>query len=625
MAWSAMGEMMNSAPAHPRLRSWTPAALVRRAGARSPAEESQPISETNPGLFYTLLVTGLVLFVVGFLLFAHNQTQALFRDIHGWELSGGVHPRDDAGILFGALVAGSGLATILWALSPLPRASRFLMVLGTVGAFVTLLVAHFSIFVNGVIFSQEQTVHVQASFLFHDTIATLPINAFALAFLTLIIILIGHLAAMRLLTPDLYRTHIHSPTTLEDHRTRFILATLLLLGVGAAFTRQFFVFAVGADATPADGFLSTNLVAIYYLMGFALAIALLTVAWRAFILCWGNLVERTTRRFRRGHHALTRFETWLWGAILLLNLVILIAPPVFRPDAGTDRVFVMDSRGISWFFLLFFPLYLLHRRIGASHLRFLSRIRSENPTPRLDRLAAMTLTILVLWVLGGLLLPLTGLSPLSALLFRVAPLAVALPFFVLRMDVQSAFQLRTRGPGSPLVLIASAALAIVTGIMLWGVGNSVTVQYSQVSGGFLTPEGRLLQPYSTGIRILGALFMTLPALIMLWLVSTRHASTRNTQIGPLIVSGLAIVFAMNLLFTIDPAGQFDAGLGYTDVHIGFWALLMAETFDTVIMMVLWAAATAIGLIAAVLLLRRGVEPGEKNRPGSTSQVPDIHG
>lgn len=598
--------------ADPPVRSWTATALTRRFWSPSPNRELQSIAKTNPRLFYTLLATGLLLFLVGFLLFAQNQTQALFRDIQGWEVSGGLHPRNDGGILFGALVAGSGLGTILWALSPLPRGRRFLLTSGAVAAFVALMVAHFSIFVNGLIFSDEQMVHVQASFLFHDTIATIPMNAFALAFLTLIIIVAGLLATISLLTPRLYESHVHRPATLEDHRTRLLLTTLLVLGVGAAFTRQFFTFAVGADATPADGFLSTNLVAVYYLLGFAMVLALGAAAWRTFLLCWGNLVDRTTRRFRKGHHVLIRFETWVWGAILVLNGVILFAPPVFTPTAETDRVFMMDSRGVSWFFLLVIPIYILQRRMAASQLRFLSHLRRNLPTPRMDRLASMTLTVALLWIAGGILLPLTDLSPLVALLLRVMPLAAIMPFFALQLDVQSAFQLRTRGPGAPLILIASAGLSILAGIMLWGVGNSVTVLYSQVSGGFLTPQGRLLQPYSTGLRLLGALFMAIPTLIMLWLVSTRNPFPRNVQIGPLIVSGLALIFAMNLLFTIDPAGYFDAGLGHTDVRIGFWALLMTETFDTVFMTIVWAATTGLGIVAAVLLLRRGIDPNSRS-------------
>ncbi len=409
---------------------------------------------------------------------------------------------------------------------------------------------------------------------------------------------------MGLVTPDLWRQNVLRPATLGGHRMRVVLATLAFVAFGSGFLRAFFGFALRADSDPKGGFLDTNMLVVYYLMVITLAAILAIVAWRAYSVVWGDLRDKPSQRFRRGYAYLTHTENWLWGILLVLNGLVLSAGPVYQPEAAADRVFAMNSKGVSMFFLVVFLLYFLQRRVSLGYMRFLRAERPSLSVVRRDSLWAMTVILAGGWALLALVLIPVDLTPLTKLILRYGFVALIVPFFAVRLDLGELVRPEFRTSGGPLLLLASALVSILVGIMLWGAGNSVVTFYSR-AGGFVTPETSVLQPYATGIRILGSLFIATPLALTLWFLALRFR--RVVSPGPLIVVGLSIVVAMNLLFTINTQDVRDDELRASEVLIGFAIVSLSTAFDKAVVTILFAATAAVGVLAMAVLLQRGVD------------------
>jgi hypothetical protein len=537
--------------------------------------------------------------VLGLLLFGVLQTQAMFRDSLSFGIVAGLTLRNDGGLFFTALMAATGLALVLGALSTRPPRERLLPMAGIAASGTLLLVAHFSIFVNGIILPNQGQVAVTASFLFHDT-ATLSIAVFSLALVTLLLVIGGLLATFSLLTPRLLRERVLHPVTFGDHRTRVHLLTLGLAATGGVYAIQFFRYALTADSDPA-GFFTTNLILVYYVLALLVLAAVGLATWRAFTLSQGDLRLRWSRSFQRNHRLLRKTESWLWGAILVLNLIILAAEPLYRPTSGqTARVFIVDSRGAAMFFLIVPAIYLL-QRLATNRLHAHVRERRVDARIHLDAVLASSLTILAAWLVVGSLLLASRAPPLVTLSVLTAITTIILLFFAVRLDPTEPYLVAPRSGSTPVLLFAASALAILTGIMFWGGGNSVVTLYARGSGGFITPEGQFFQPYAVLFRLLGSLFIALPPVLGLWLLTRTRGAV--AQPGHLALIGIGIVVAMNLLFTIQPSDPFDAAIGQTDVRIGFYILQFATVFDRVVLTLLWGVATALVLYAMSRVLR----------------------
>lgn len=550
---------------------------------------------------------GITLFIVGLLAFANLQTQALFRDTIAADVSGGQVERNDGGILFGALVATGGVALMFSSLSRLPAGKR----LAPAGLFIAsatfLLFTHFTIFVNGIISRNAQQAILTASFLFHDTAKALPIATFTLAFLTITALALTVFAAMRLVTPTLLDDQIRRPEAVHTHRSRLVVLTLLVLASGGGFAWQFFDYALNADASPSGAVFGTSLiVATYYLLTFVLILALALTAWRTYLLGWGDLRYRRSLNFRKGYHNLLNAENWSWMVMGVLTLAVFFTPPAYQPDPGTtDRVFAMDSKGATFFFLLLTGgAYLLHRLAGSQYLRFLRETHQPLPIVPRDHLLHMSLTLAALWALLALLLAPASLSPLTKLSIRFAAVALVAPFFVIRFSLDELARPRLR-PGAPVVLLLVALVSVLVGIMLWGAGNSVTTIYARGTGGFTTPEGNVLQPYATGIRLLGSLFIAIPLASTIWYVAARYARRLNP--APLLTFALSIVIGMNLLLTINTGDPYDPTLGQTRVLIGFKMIELTSAMDRALILGAWSAVAAVGFAALTILLDQGAD------------------
>jgi UDP-N-acetylmuramyl pentapeptide phosphotransferase/UDP-N-acetylglucosamine-1-phosphate transferase len=72
--------------------------------------------------------------------------------------------------------------------------------------------------------------------------------------------------------PTVWRDRILHPRTIHEHRTRLVLLSLLLLAIGAAFSRQFLAYAIAGDTHPPSGFLASNVTFFYYLLGIGIIV-----------------------------------------------------------------------------------------------------------------------------------------------------------------------------------------------------------------------------------------------------------------------------------------------------------------------------------------------------------------
>jgi hypothetical protein len=541
-----------------------------------------------------LLGSGIPLLVLGLYFFSTVQTQAMFR---ASEIQIGLAQRNDGGIIFAALLASIGLAFILSALSTRAPLRRILPALAVVASSTLLLAFHFAFFVNGLIMADRSQVMVQASFLFQDSSA-IPIEVFALGFATLLVILIGILGAMALLTPQILHHRVFHPQTLQEHRTRSITITLLLLAGGMSFASQFFRWAFQADSQPVGGFITTNVIALYYLLAALVAAGTLLATWRTWILNWGDLRQRTGPRFRRNHRNLIHLENWIWGTVLLLTLIVMNAAAIHSVESvALNQVFATDSHGLQMFFMLVLGIYLLQRHINRGLYTHLQDNRRTLKTVPFDSLLAMSITLILVWTLTPYLVRGPEVTPLIQLLMRTGLATLVILAFALRVDATQAALIAPRHAGLPLLLLTASALAILTGIALWGAGNTVLTVYARESGGFLTPESRFLQPYTVLLRIAGAAFLALPPIMALWLLSAQVRG--HTRPGHLIVIGTGTLIAVNLLFTIQATDPFDPLIGRSDVLIGLYLTQLASPLDTLVMAIIWGLATLTAILAVI--------------------------
>lgn len=544
-----------------------------------------------------LVGVGTPALVGGLLLFGWVQTQAMFR---ASEIQTGLAQRNDGGILTAALIASMGLAALLAAASQRRARHRLLPVLGIITTGTILLAFHFSFFVNGVIIPESDRLMVQASFLFQDTAGT-RIGVFALTFSTLLVIGIGLISAMALLTPQILKERILRPDTLQEHRTRTVLVTLLLMLGGLTFALQFFLWALQADSVPTGGFIATNVIALYYILSFLVAGAVALAAWRASFLSWGDLRERAGRRFRRNLRNLLHLENWVWGTILLLTLVVMNSAPIFTLESvALNQVFAADSHGINMFFLLVPLLYLLQRYVSRGLYQHLQQQRLSLQLARPDSLLATAITLIVVWISVPLVMRGEEITPLIQTFVRTGLATIILLVFSVRVDAANNALIGPRHRGLPLMLLASFGLAILTGIALWGAGNTVVTIYARESGGFLTPQGRIIQSYTVLLRIAGSAFLALPPFLALWMLSAK--TRRHAQPGHLVVIAIGIIIAVNLLFTIQATDPLDPAVGRSDVLIGLYLLQLASSIDTIVMVSIWAAATLMVLYASLRIV-----------------------
>lgn len=566
----------------------------------------------TPSVRLALALLGGALFLLGLLAFLMFQSQLLFtEDAQVDDITPGAIPRNDGGIFLGAFLMGAGLGSMLIGSSPRPAAERILPALGFSAGVTVLLVVHFTLFVNAVILSDMGAAMITASFLFHDTMNALPIATFLLTFVTLVLILFTLLCGLALVAPTFWQRRILHPQDPESHRTRLVLLALLLLGTGAAFTRQFIAYALIGDIRPEGGLFRPNITIVYYLLGFTMLSALAVLALRTYILAWGDLRGAKSRNFRQSYRALTLSESVIWALILLLTGVILLAGPTYRPDGGVDRVFSMDSKGVSIFFLIVAALYAVHRRLSRRYLQTVGR-RFDAPTGvGWDALATLTATVVAVWSLIALATWSLDLAPPTALVLRIVPLAALLPFFALRFSGTGPHRLMLRGPGAPYILLAATGIAVLGAIMLWGIGNSATTRYTQADG-FTALGAPILQSYAVWVRLLGAFFLAIPMTWGLWLLAQRGGRVHP---APLLVVAFSTLIGMNLLFEVGLADPFDATVGRTDVLIGF-SLVRLTPAQQAFLVPLRLATAAVGLVAAGLLVRQGARGEPRADPHS---------
>jgi hypothetical protein len=554
------------------------------------ARKPLPLRDPKP----LLVALAILLTITGLLLFAHAQTQPLFQDMRDSDATSIHNPRDDGGILIGSLLAVGGITLLASLLSPLRGAKR-LVPAGIFAATTTLLLAaHFSIFTNGMGFPDANTFAVQSTYLFHDTHSTLPIATFVLAFITFIVLLVASLALWALLAPRSLHQYSFHPRHPHAHRARILVLTLLILAAGATFTRQFFAFTTDA-AMSLD---TRGMAMVYLLMGTLTTLLLLLLAYRTHRLLWGGNDTRGPTRKRRAQRLLN-LETALLGLLIVFTTMTLFGNPVWEPQAGTDPVFAISSTGISWVFLLLMGAYGLHRVFTRSYQQQLRTHKRPSPTKSGDPLFGFALLAVTAWTAGSLWSLVPGLTPLGALALRITPIVLLAPFVILR----------TGGPTlraqRPMLTLAWANLSVLAAIMLWGIGNSMGIQYSAYAGGLSTTGTGLFEGTTAWLRLAAGLLLIAPLIVTIHLLCRDRA--RSTPWASLALFSGVTLFALHVLLSIQPVMHHDPINGETRVFVTTWLFGLSSPSDTLLMTTLSALTLALGLTASTLALRRAAE------------------
>lgn len=433
-------------------------------------------------------IPSLLLILGGLLLLAFSSVRSVLPDPARTEL-----PQVEEGLLsetsqviLAALLMAGGMGLLLELHSRAPHPKRELIVAGFTTALCTFLVLNFVLVINGigVTLQDDRVIYFSASYLFHLGQQLSFMGVYILFFLNFLILLFLVGATAYLLFPTRFGRALFDPLSWAKNESIHIAATLfLLLSLSALFV---FLLLLAIHTAPGSlhghGLLAENLVPVYFVLAFVVFGLALTVATHAFLLNWGSGTTLEPLTLLESIRTIARIERALLAATLALNTLILFAPTLpSRLPLSNDFVFGFSPRGLAWFTYVLLSPYLFYH-VSQRRLEFLIRAgRSlRSPAPFAERSLRMVL------VQGGGLALLTAIGIPS----HWEPLGLMLAFSAWTMGVLAYHavevkwnrglpRLALRGEGALPLFYVAATLALTTGLMLWGSGNTFEVNYEQ--------------------------------------------------------------------------------------------------------------------------------------------------
>lgn len=532
------------------------------------------------------------------------QTQHLFRD-SAIAFEEGRIPRNDGAIAVSAILLGAGGAFFL-ALGARVRLRERLVPSALAGTAATLLIVlHLTIFVNYATVPAAGTATFSASFLFHGT-ALEPIAFFLFTLVSVLLIAVLVRSVWTLYGASSYGRHFGPRASPQAQRNRVLAAGFLLLATLGFFAVTFLAMALRLEAGQEATRSEPNLLLIYYLLVLGLALLSLVITGKSALLVWRHRWFPDLAQPRRLLSSLSTAEWWLAGLVVALDLAAMALAPaanqVDRSEVRGDLVFAFTDRGLAFLFLFTALPYGVYVTSAWRAQRTL-----DIPVLAMERKWDTNVRYLAWSVLGaaalGTLGPAVGMPTLPRFIMVTAYLAVVTgvrAFHVRLVEGTPAVALRQEaGPFA----FAFFALAWVTALMLWGLGNTVEAEYAQ-QGSAVVLTNAELQAYAVAYRFLGSLSLALPAVLGLD-AATRWNSPR--KLGPLVVVLFGLVAGAHMLFPIAYEEAFDPRLQTTDVLVGFaWA--GQEQVTKAAIAVAWPVLALVTMLSAMRILTAGRAP-----------------
>lgn len=535
--------------------------------------------------------------VLGALILTTFQTQQLFKD-SVTALDEGRLPRNDGAIGVSAVLIGVGLALFLALGSPLPPRDRLLPAALVAACVIPLVALHFTIFVNSVLLDDFTVALFKASFVFQESAVQPPLAVFFLALVTAL--LVGALlrAIWSLYGRTSFERHLGHLATPGALRNQALLAGTLMLLSAALFAGAFLRTGLRLERVDATGGWRANVAFLDYLVVLGLALLGLAVATRTTLVVWRHAWFPHLRHPEPLLDSARYAEYVLLGLLAALNLLVLIMYPAAQDNVeGTrgDFVFVYSDRGLSFLFWFLALPYAVFAR-AAQRAKAKMALATRSPK-RLDPNAVFVLGAVV----GGGLLALLAPEGSEGALRRFILVGAFLAVFT---GVRAfGFAGRDGAPGVSLradagpFAVAFFALSWTTGLMLWGLGNTVEANYVR-DGDLVTLTDTQLQAFAVAYRFLASLFFAVPIVLGLDAATPWRSPKKY---GPLVLVLFGLIIGTHLLFPIAYETPFDRQLQTTDVVVGF-ASVAQEPATRAFVTVVWIVLALVTLLATHRIL-----------------------
>lgn len=427
----------------------------------------------------------------GILLLAFSQSSAVLPNLERTELQnledgdvvGGV-----PGVILSGLLVTAGLLLLLRRASIAPRLPKAIALTVFGGAFPIFWTLQTLLLVNGkrMDVSRDSYAEFSAGYFFHTgQDLTLPAVYVLFAFcLLLVFLLLG--SAAYLLSPTRFPRAIAHPMNWAKNEAVHVAAALLLLSSLAVL-----VYALGRlarsgdrDALVGEGLIGENLIVLTGLLAFCLGGLALVVAAHAFLLNWGSHGPLDFSRLVESLRTIARIERALVIGAVVVNTLILLGPTLpLRPGYAITNgfAFSLTPRGLSYatyvLLLPYLPYYWSQQRLD-----FLLR---AGRAPRLGGLFAdRSLRLVLIHVLGLVLWTTLAVAqrwdPLPQVLVYALWTASILLAYAVRIESGTGLpRIVFAGDSGPPYYFAFLGLAITSGLMLWGMGNTFEASFHE--------------------------------------------------------------------------------------------------------------------------------------------------
>lgn len=563
----------------------------------------------------------------GLMLFAYTQYTNVFPDPGRTEF-GRPEPEgrpigDTTFVLASGLLTTLGAVVLLARHSPAPRWGKAaaLTVFGVTLFFF--LVTNFSLFINGIAVATatERAIYFTASYLFH-TGRLLSFAGVYLLFLFMLVLVTLLLASLGyLLVPHRFARALWNRREWAKNEAVHVASSLLLLLSLGVFFVYLLRLTVGANfaAMRAKGPLAQNVVALYYLFILLLFLLILTIAAHVFLVNWGTATPLDPRELLKSIANVSRVELSLLGATVGLNLLLLVSPTLVSASTlSTDPVFSLSPRGYSWFYFLILAPYLPY---AFSQRRLKRMLRTGQAHDAPTAFSAHSLKLVQQFVIGLALVTIVAVAakwdPLALMLAFSAWTAGVLLVHALRLEIVNGLvQPVLRGAAGIPLYFAFLAMALTTGLMMWGAGNTYEVLYYETTRSLqFTNEADLGQDIASRV---GAVALLAGSLVLSLHLLARTLDVSRRFLGHYLWIFVVTTVAATTIFTV---GVWTKGpQGLQDAYAGFAFRQYYGTEQWLVGLLLTSAVVALfwslGRVFREILLRVAAPPPEAGAPGS---------
>lgn len=555
------------------------------------------------------LGSGFAFLLGGVFLLAFTQVARVFVDPRRLEL-GGVQS-DTVGnlawVFLSAILLMIGFTMLLSVISPAKGARRAISLAGVFASGFSLLILHLTLFINSLTVGTESdvTTYFTASYLFHtgDRYSVMAVFLILLVTLTLLAAFVSSVAT--LLAPARFHRALWDPEDWDKNEATLVSSSLLLVFALTLFLVYLIQISLElhADPLPAQSFFANVLPVFYYLQIFFVGGLILTIGARVFLINWGTQLPLGAETVMDSLNNAGRVERVFAIAAVVFNVLILTAPPATGVGGlSTDPVFLLDSRGLAWFFFLLAAPYLPY---FVSHQRLRTLLDDDKMRPSGSPFSQQSLRMVLISLGGLVMLAAIGLgadfSPLGVMIALTAWMTLVLLWGSVSFRLErGSFAPHLRNSASPPYFFAFILLAVGLGLMMWGAGNTYVATYT---GSAQQIQVENASPYGAEIlyRVGGATVLALSVMLPLSVVKNARG-VRRSLLVPHVVTFSALVLLSTIVFSVNVWNTSEsegddavAGFAFHQYYLEE-KLMVAALVLTLAAGLFWSLGRSIGMV-----------------------------